>query len=170
MTASLRDLERVVRGYIAEGSGLPTDHVIPGDSNGPREPDAYASASLIGTRRTGSPIYEDLGDDGVLHGIRHEARFTVNWYRDGAHSNALAFVAWSESEVGIAAAGNDNISIGGGIELRDVDLLVQGRVEERAQADIVVGWIHTHIQTEDQVEWLIVDWDDARIEADRRGD
>ena len=101
-------LERAVREYVAEGSGLHADRVIPGNSMGPREIVTYASVLLMSDDRLGYPIRTQRNRmvGGQLTGftddlVYRRARYSVQFYRTGATERAVRFDTWAMSENGL---------------------------------------------------------------------
>ena len=104
-------LERSIREYVAEGSGLSTQHVIPGNSKGPREIVTYASVLLMSDDRLNYPIraqrHRMIG--GQMTGytddlVYRRARYSLQFYRAGATENAVQFDTWAMSENGLTWA------------------------------------------------------------------
>ena len=99
------DLERNVRSFVAAGSGLATDHVIPGNDDGPRPKEPYASLLLIDDDRLAYPIrYQQPYDETVSTLTYRRAAYSLQFYRDGAVDHARRFVRYAESENGLTFA------------------------------------------------------------------
>lgn len=73
MTPPIRDIERAIRSWVAQGSGLPSESVIPGNDDGPAPDYPYATVLPIDQELAGVPwgatrlaatdiAYTDIGD------------------------------------------------------------------------------------------------------------
>ena len=101
MTGSL---ERAVRVFVAEGSGLPHGWVIPGNSKGVRRKEPYASLLLIDDIRLGYPIRRQLPGGQTADLTYRRATYSLQFYREGAVEMARRFDAWAMSENGLTQA------------------------------------------------------------------
>ena len=97
-------LARSVRIFVAEGSGLPTERVIPGNDKGPRPKDPYASVLLIDDKRRGYPIRRQLEAGQTADLVYRRAVYSVQFYRNGSVEIANKFDQWSQSENGLTQA------------------------------------------------------------------
>ncbi len=104
-------LERSIREYVAQGSGLITQQVIPGNSKGPRELSTYASVLLMSDDRLNYPIRTQRTrmDGGRMMGytddlVYRRARYSLQFYREGATDRAVQFDTWAMSENGLTWA------------------------------------------------------------------
>ena len=103
-------LERAVRWFVAEGCGLKSDLVIPGDDDKGQRPKApYASLLLLDDRRKGYPIRRHIPDGEAGAGrvadmIYRRAEFSLQFYRKGAVDMAERFDAWAMSPRGLMQA------------------------------------------------------------------
>ena len=99
------DLERTLRSFVAAGSGLATDHVIPGNDKGPRPKEPYASLLLIGDDRLAYPVRYQRPDNEMTTQVTYRrANYSLQFYREGAVDLARAFVRFAESEIGLTVA------------------------------------------------------------------
>ena len=100
-----RVLERAVRRFVAEGSGLGNGLVIEGNSRGPGPKDPYASVLLIDDVRRGYPVRRQLPDGaGTAQLVHRRALFSVQFYRPPAVDLAERFDDWAMSETGLLQA------------------------------------------------------------------
>ena len=102
-------LERCIRAYVAEGSGLEPSRVRPGNTAFPRGEDPFATLLLVSDRRRGSPHYHQLHDgaglaSGTLTVHPRRATYSLQFYREGADDLANAFDYFADSEMGLLQA------------------------------------------------------------------
>ena len=143
-----QELEREIRGLIATGSGLSAMLVIEGNGKSPRPKQSYASVLMMDNERRGYPVFRDgeQEGDGTQTITPRMHSVSVQWYRDDAQDNALAFANWVESEIGVATAYYQGLSFQQPINFRRLDLPVGDEIERRIQADIVVHYVASRIQ------------------------
>ena len=113
-------LERVVRAYIAEGTGLESNLVRPGNAKGPRPKDPYATLLLQNDQRRSYPEHRGLCNTagiftGTLQVEPRRATYSLQFYRDGAVDLAEAFDRWAQSEIGLIQAQTSFASGGGAV-------------------------------------------------------
>ena len=63
MTTATQEFERTLRAFVAAGSGLDGEHVIPGNDKGERPKDAYATLLLIDDDRLAYPVRYQQPDE-----------------------------------------------------------------------------------------------------------
>ena len=98
-------LERTLRAYVAQGSGLDPHHVIPGNDPGHRPAKPYASLLLREDRRRGYPIRRQLPNTTMTTDLVYrQAQFSLQFWGDGAGVHAEAFDLWAMSETGLLQA------------------------------------------------------------------
>ena len=97
-------LERAVRWFVAEGTGLATNRVIAGNAQGQRPKEPYASLLLIRDARRGYPIRRDLINGETADLVYRRAEFSLQFYRKGAADLAESFDAWAMSTKGLMQA------------------------------------------------------------------
>ena len=135
-------LERVVRAFVAEGSGLDSDHVIPGNAKGPRWKDRYASLLLRTDQRRSYPEHRGLCNaagllTGTLQVEPRRAIYSLQFYRDGAVELAERFDRWAQSEVGLLQALTSFASGGG--SLRHIRVIQGGSgYDEAAPPNVTI--------------------------------
>ena len=152
-------LERSIRGFVATGSGLASDHVVEGNTKGWRNKDLYASLLLIDNKPNSYPIsrqsHEGLGTASLQY---RTAIYSLQFYRIGAVNIALDFSAWVESEEGLNAAEAAKFVVVPLFKFRRLDGVISDLYEERAQIDLSIIYAHTIIQqtgTIDSVECTV---------------
>ncbi len=144
-----RDLERSFRGFVAAGSGLESQRVIPGNERfGAYEDDGgavFATVLLLSDERGGQipSSYSAEGQEGGLCEIVRLGRcatFSVQWYRKGAAEVADKFGLWVFSELGVLHALREEFRIRRVGGLRKLDALISDNFEERVQVDVEVDY------------------------------
>ena len=141
------EVERDIRGLVAAGSGLLPDHVIPGNGDGPSPDGLYASVQLIHEDVEGIPStsLEVDSDSRQLASVR--ARYSVQWFRDGARDAARTLSVWTSSPDGLTQAGRADLTVLRVSDVRQLDDIVSDAWEERAGVDIDIGYVQTIDQT-----------------------
>lgn len=141
--APTRTIEDAVRGFVAEGSGLPSGNVVPGNDPAPAPIDLYATVLLIESKQEGllPTIYSDGGAE--TQGLTLEsidALYSCQWFRDGARDAAEQFRIWAESPNGLLEAGRRGLTFNSVGPLRQIDEIVSSTWEERAGVDLRLGY------------------------------
>ena len=143
--------ERAVRGFVAAGSGLAPKLVRPGNDNGPAPGDLYATVLLITADGQGVPytLYQDVGqgqlDAATVGTVR--ARYSVQWYRQGARDAARRFSLWAYSPTGLDRAASQGLTVLRVSAVRQIDDIIADAWEERAGLDLDLGYTYTLIDT-----------------------
>ena len=139
------DLEDAVAGLIAAGSGIDYNRVVSGNKGEPAPSGPFASVLLVHQGIEGIPATPmSLSADGLsldaptLATIR--GRYSVQWFREGAHDAARRFATWVWSPVGLAHAGQEGLTVRRVSDVRQLDDVVSGAWEERAGVDIDIGY------------------------------
>jgi len=145
---SQRDVDRAVRAYVAAGSGLPSQRVIPGNSPGPSPAEPYASALLVSSKREGHAWRRnEPGPTIIVSTVSSFAVvYLVQWYRAGAHETAARFRLWAESPGGLEAARFHGLSYSQTTDVMQVDDLISEEWEERAGLYLTMGHYRTMTQ------------------------
>ena len=164
LTPTRRDLERNVRTYVAAGSGLPRNRVIPVSSNGPRPQDAYAVVGLIRDDTVGYPAERvRLDRNGEIEGVRtlvkRCAKYDVNFYRDTNFADL--FAAWTQSANGIIQAANRQIRVKQYGDVVRMDELDDEQWENRAviQLEIAYNSIYDDAISDLEIGGIVVSHD-----------
>lgn len=164
-------IERVVRAYVAEGSGLASAAVIPGNDSGPSPTEPYATVLLVASRQDGVNPARCRVEGGevratVLSSI--ESTWSVQWYREGSRDRARAFRLWADSPLGVLDAGRRGLTFRRCSDVRQIDEIVSETWEERAGLDLVVGLVQTAEQNLGLMETVPVSIAaaDAEVEID----
>ena len=139
ISPATQTLERAVRAYVAEGSGLESKRVAAGNRNAPAPNDPYATVLLITASGQGIPytLYEDDEDEvdaSTIGTVR--ARYSVQWYREGARDAARRFAMWSWSPRGVDVATARGLTFLRVSDVRQLDAIVSDAWEERAGLDL----------------------------------
>ena len=114
-------LERCIRAYVAQGSGLDFDHVMPGNAKDEwRWKSPYATLLLQNDQRRSYPEHRGLCNTagiftGTLQVEPRRATYSLQFYRDGAVDLAERFDRWAQSEIGLIQAQTSFASGGGAI-------------------------------------------------------
>ena len=182
------EFERTLRAFVAEGSGLATDHVIPGNDRGPRPGMPYASLLLSDDPRLAYPVrYQQPGDEMTTTVSYRRANYSLQFYRDGAAGRARDFCVFAESEIGLTMA-EDGIlrrdangmvigpALDGGfrvvqtppLSVQRLDEITGDAFEERAVVNLVIDYAHTADQPTGQIDAFecYVDYDGMISEGD----
>lgn len=135
----MSDFEIVVRRYVALGSGISTESVIPGNSAGALPESLFATVLPYSDSPTGMPdIYITENSEIIDHGI--VALFSVQWYRMGARDCAIKFRSWMYSEEAGRASYEMGITPQVPAGLVQIDAIISSEYEERMQMNLSVGW------------------------------
>ena len=155
-STNVATFERNLRAYVAEGSGLPPDLVIPGNERAPRPTDSYATLLRVDNSRLAWPArrYES----GVTTNASYRRNnYSLQFYRRNASDYALAFLVFVESETGITVAEDGGFRVVQIPPLTDerLDDILGDDYEERVLINMPVDYIHVSakdIGTIDQIE------------------
>ena len=148
-TASLED---AVAELVAAGSGVDYNSVLSGNK-GTLVPDGlFASLALIHQAIEGIPatvmsLASDEADLDALTIATARGRYSVQWFRTGAHDAANRLSVWVWSPEGVAQAQQADLTVLRVSDVRQLDDVVSGAWEERAGLDIDVGYTQKIDQT-----------------------
>ena len=146
MVTAVVAFERLVRAYVAQGSGLKSELVIPGNQRAPRPKDAYASVLSVTDRRRGYPITRYFADTENTTSLSYRrGDFSVQFYRTGASNRARNFCIWAESEVGLTVSDDYEFKVvfpAGGLNWQRLDDILGDSFEERAIIDLQIDYTH----------------------------
>ena len=147
-TASLED---AVTELVAAGSGLDYNSVRSGNKGASVPDGLFASLVLIhqvieGIPATVMSLASDEADLNALTIATVRGRYSVQWFRTGAHDAATRLSVWVWSPEGVAQAQQADLTVLRVSDVRQLDDVVSGAWEERAGLDIEVG----HTQQIDQ--------------------
>lgn len=143
-------VQRSVRAFVAKGSGVPRDHVIPGNSLGRRPLEPYASVLIISDVLESEPLSryrpdpEDNTATMVDNVTNHRAVASVQFYRSatetrlGAHDAARLFLTWLGTDEAKQAEDRAGFRIEGPFIARNLDNIIDDHFEERAGIDLNV--------------------------------
>ncbi|MCY3553736.1 MAG: hypothetical protein OXH56_00295 [Gemmatimonadetes bacterium] len=134
-------LERSVRRWVASGSELDRQLVIPGRSNGPSPEDAYATCLLVRARADGHAWarLNDTAPDEQDAFMSYTFSYSLQWFRGGSVDRAHAFRIWAGSALGVLEAEELGLTF---IRAGDVRLMTEvddDEWEERAGLDLAIG-------------------------------
>ena len=140
-----QSLERAIRGLVAAGSELESRRVRPGNQGGAVPNDLFATVVLIHQDIEGIPAtVMSLASDGADLNAPTVAtvrgRYSVQWFRTGAHDAAKRLSVWVWSPEGVAQAQQADLTVLRVSDVRQLDDVVSGAWEERAGVDIDVGY------------------------------
>ena len=136
-------LERCIRAFVAQGSGLEARDVRPGNFAGPRPKDPYATLLLRTDQRRSYPEHRGLCNaagllTGTLQVEPRRAIYSLQFYRDGAVELAERFDRWAQSEVGLLQALTSFASGGG--SLRHIRVIQGGSgYDEAAPPNVTIA-------------------------------
>ena len=130
---------------VAAGSGLDYNSVLSGNK-GTLVPDGlFASLVLIHQAIEGIPatVMSLASDELSLDAptiATVTGRYSVQWFRRGAHDAARRFATWVWSPAGLAHAREAELTVRRVSDVRQLDDVVSGAWEERAGVDIDIGY------------------------------
>ena len=145
-------LEDAVGELVAAGSGLDYNSVLSGNK-GTLVPDGlFASLVLIHQAIEGVPAtVMSLAPGGTdldaLTIATVRGRYSVQWFRTGAHDAATRLSVWVWSPEGVAQAQQADLTVLRVSDVRQLDEVVSEAWEERAGLDIDVGYTQRIDQT-----------------------
>ena len=147
-----QEVERAVRGLVAQGSELEPRRVRPGNQRGTVPDELFASLALIHQGIEGIPatvmsLASDEADLNALTMATVRGRYSVQWFRTGAHDAATRLSVWVWSPEGVAQAQKSDLTVLRVSDVRQLDDVVSGAWEERAGLDIDVGYTQRIDQT-----------------------
>ena len=152
-----QEMERAVRGLVAQGSELESRRVRPGNQGGAVPNDLFATVVLIHQAIEGIPatvmsLASGEADLNALTVATVRGRYSVQWFRTGAHDAAKRLSVWVWSPEGVAKAQGANLTVLRVSDVRQLDDVVSGVWEERAGLDIDVGYMQRIDQTVDYLK------------------
>ena len=155
-TNSVTEFERRLRSFVAEGSGLPTNRVLPGNQRAPRPYESYATLLRVDNTRLAWPArrYES----GITTNASYRRNnYSLQFYRKGASDYALAFLVFVESEIGQTVAEDGEFQVVQQPPLASdrLDDILGDDFEERVVINMPVDYVHVTGQDAgliDQVE------------------
>ena len=146
--------ERFIRAFVAVGSQVPPELVMPNSDGKPDAPGLYATVLLVTDvpepSRINQAVYEH-GDEGYYTAYEQyrRATYSVQFYRDGAVEAAQNLSFWVETDEGLLAAEGglrdqadppawphgQQIRVDMPLSYRRLDPLDKDTLEERTQID-----------------------------------
>ena len=152
-----QEVERAVRALVAQGSELEPRRVRPGNQGGAVPNDLFATVVLIhqvieGIPATVMSLASDEADLNALTAATVRGRYSVQWFRNGAHDAAKRLSVWVWSPEGVAQAQKADLTVLRVSDVRQLDDVVSGAWEERAGLDIDVGYTQRIDQTVDYLK------------------
>jgi len=148
-TVPIRDIERIIRGYVALASGLPSPNVIPGNDNAPSPNGLYATVLLIneGEIGTNQELYGKPDAAGETIPVRVQASiravYSIQFYRDGAIDAARRFKKFKHTREAREYLQENNIIIKLPSLIERVDDIMSDEYEERARIEADIYYICT---------------------------
>ena len=145
------ELERDVREFVSIGSGV--GKIYPGNINKsrPTKNDLFGTVLLIVDRRYGVPEeLERTRDDGftwIIVRSRRVAKYSVQWFRDGASEAAQRFDEWVDSSRGILESEKRDFQIESNLGFDNHGLLTQldeiesDEFEERMGLNLSIAYL-----------------------------
>ena len=147
-----QSLERTIRGLVAAGSDLESSRIRPGNQGGAVPNDLFATVVLIHQDIEGIPatvmsLASDEADLDAPTVATVRGRYSVQWFRTGAHDAAARLSVWVWSPEGVAQAQKSDLTVLRVSDVRQLDEVVSEAWEERAGLDIEVGYTQKIDQT-----------------------
>lgn len=160
-TPSQKDYERLVRSYVAQAVGMPSDHVIPGNDNNPAPNDFYATVLLM-----------DIADDGIDAMIQSPGAlpdtvdftirgsrimpFSVQFYRVSGEFNpydaARQLKQYAATPFGVQLLNDLGLVWSKASDIRKIPKVMGDQWEERANVDIYFRMSEYETQTVATIE------------------
>ena len=147
-----KQIGRAVRKFVATGSGLDGQDVVPGEQKAPRHKDPYASVLHVTTDQLSSYPAIRTTSEGSTTTMWYQTDMSIQWYRDGAEMRALRYKTWAHSEQGLGFT-ELGISVNDSLvhlrvvfplgPVRHLSVILGDTYEERVQMDISVIWADT---------------------------
>ena len=143
MTPDSDDIDVLVRRFVAKGSGLDGDEVIPGNDSHPAPRGLYATVLLIDSRQIGTSITAfavdpDNDPDYILRSLARVRRtYSVQWFRDGAVNTAERFRAWAYSPFS-DTHDQQAVSFADASTVQRLDGVISSEWEERSVIDLTM--------------------------------
>ena len=155
-------LEDAVAELVAAGSGVDYNSVLSGNKGTPVPDGLFASLALIHHAIEGMPATvmslasgeTDLNAPTVAT-VR--GRYSVQWFRTGAHDAANRLSVWVWSPEGAAQAQKADLTVLRVSDVRQLDDVVSGAWEERAGLDIDVGYTQRIDQTVGRLKAALIE-------------
>ena len=161
------ELARRVRRFVADGTGLDSKWVIPGNDDGTRPEVPYASVLLVEDTGEGHADMTYRPDDTIMYGhTQRIAWYSVQFYRKGASVLALRLASWVETQTGLDRAESYGFSVADeGLPLtpRRLDDEVDSQWEERVVVDLRVAYAYAF---EERMESVADDGASVVVEMD----
>ena len=137
---------------VAAGSGVDYNSVLSGNKGTPVPDELFASLVLIHQAIEGVPatvmsLASDEADLDALTIATVRGRYSVQWFRTGAHDAAARLSVWVWSPEGVAQAQQADLTVLRVSDVRQLDDVVSGAWKERAGLDIDVGYTQKIDQT-----------------------
>lgn len=151
-------LERAIRAYVAEGSGLERSNVIPGNKPSPVIKDPFATVVLVTdipdghawtlNDRIADRSYADAtftagATFDVQAFVSSEITFSIQWWRAGASDYARRFAVWVRSPAGVTEAARRGFTFYRTSAIRNLSDVDKEVFEERLGLDLVIGIVWT---------------------------
>ena len=137
------ELERVVRDYVIEGSGLGRRRVIPGNARGSRPTVTYATVLFVGETALSHPkrrVQASAAGTITIEAHHLLAEFNIQFYRDGYLDAATRFADWAETELGLRSAIVKCFRMRLPQRVDRLDLPVADRWERRATLRVMIEY------------------------------
>ena len=155
-------LEDTVAELVAAGSGVDYNSVLSGNKGASVPDGLFASLVLIHQVIEGIPatvmgLAPGGADLNALTAATVRGRYSVQWFRTGAHDAATRLSVWVWSPEGVAQAQKSDLTVLRVSDVRQLDDVVSGAWEERAGLDIDVGYTQQIDQTVDYLKTVPIE-------------
>ena len=175
LSPTARDFERNLRKWVAAGSGLADQDVIPGETDGPAPNGLYASVILITPRIVGLPyVRRERNEDGIqidqdtIALVRD--RYAIQWHRSEVigingedvriHATDVGrqFTVWASSPKSLELAAEKGFTLHRVTDIRPLDEIDRGgKWEERIGVEVDVGYTQHLVQPLNPIEIINID-------------
>ena len=149
---------RVVRRIVAEGSGIDSSLVIPGNDPHPAPQSLYASVLLVnswvqGAAYDGGTVRDEVTSLDVPSVVLNVTSvYSVQWYREGAMDVGVRFRMWCESSDGASRIAERGMLLSRCGDLRRLDFVISSNYEERAGLDLTLRHVQSMGVVRDPVQ------------------
>lgn len=147
-----KDLERILRRFISDGTSLAQESVIPGDDNGPASNAQYATLKLINSTQVGidRTNYADIdGNDEEVNGTTTGWRlntYSVQVFRGDAYGTCATFRQYPHTPDGELYMQGNNFSWAISKDIIDINAITGGKNETRVSMEIAIRYKETVVQ------------------------
>lgn len=171
-----REIDRIIRRFVADGSGINSKHVIPNTNEPAPEESIYAVVNCINARFIGSGWNDYIdGEAPARWHVNHNVhmRYSIQFIGTDSMHFATRFIAWIDSPLGLQYTSDGNFNVHDVGEAQSLDFSIPdelgGEYEDRTGLDITIAITHSYVQEIPAIESSEVDIDGDGITITREG-